>query len=259
LILPWLLACAAPPPTLDVSGDPMLATLPSDVTIVGRVDLAAMRSGPFSALAADLDARMAETAGAEADRLALGCGDDGCAVLGEGRIGSGLDAPTGLGRLAARRLDEERFVVGDRSAIRRIAANARDGIEGLDPDTLAGRIPAGDAWVLLRNPAVLAEQAAARLERAPDPLWADVAADVSSAWDQHADDLSGVQSVALSVDGGSGEVRLRAVCDSPNDARDLRWAFEAWRALHPTHPASSADVTLSGGLLELSIASEHLP
>jgi hypothetical protein len=250
MIWSLLVACAPPlAPSQDLSADEArLSTLPPDVTVVASVDAAALRDVP--AVRRERLDEILSAAGAtsdDVDRVVLGCGEDGCAALAEGRFAPevGLDVGTSLGRVAVRRLDGSRMAVGDRSALRRIAADATSGAEGLDPAALEGRIPAGDAWLLLRHPEVLSEQAAARLERAP--LWQDVAGDLREAWATHGARAEGISSVAVSLDAGERVIRARAVCDSDAVARRLHLEIEAWKALHA---GSEGEIVREGAVLE---------
>ena len=247
-----LIACAGVSPSLEVGDDAMLAALPADVTVVGGIDAAALVAPDADDLLAD-----AGLAREDGDAIRFGCGWDGCAALAEGRFGElrrpavslprsrerahGFDVPTGLGRVAVRRLDSTRLVAGDPAALRRVAL----GGSTFDLASLDGRVPDGDAWVLLRDPATLSEQAAWRL----DGRAADLAEQVRAAWAEHGDEAARVESVAVAWDDGT--VRVRAICVDAASCRGLATRFRAWRLLHPE---VDGRLVVDGAVLELTHA-----
>lgn len=201
LIVAALAGCApeALLPSLDLSGDAMVATFPPDTTLLAGADrpegAAWERVSAAFGLAQVVDAR----------RARVGCFDEGCVGLLEGdldvtRLGGvprarGVDLRAPWGALVVRTLAPGKVVAGDRAAVARVAAEQADRLDGLDPAAWSGVVPVGDVWVAARGRDAL-DMLAERLgERLPEE-----ADDVRSA------------ALAATVD---GLVRLRVVTDKP--------------------------------------------
>ncbi len=256
-----LLACATEhlAPDAAIGGDAMLAALPADVTLVASFDAEEARGGALeellAALGADVDV-LADALGGEVARGRVGCGGAGCVVLGEGaldvpadarvrvdahgaRIATlapargplrGFDGRTAVGEpVAARLLGDGKFVLGDRPAVRATYAARRGG--GFDPALLDGEVPAGVAWVAVRDPARFVDQAAARAERrdgdgaAVESWLADRAAQLPV-------ELDDIEVIAASVT-ADGIARLRVRCADADAARVLERALAAAAAGTP--------------------------
>lgn len=245
-----LVGCSQPTlaPSRTLLDDPMLAALPSGVTLIGGADMAALddswladsfkeRTGVSPTAAPQLVG--ADTASAE--RLVLGCGDHGCLALAEGELDGldwcaladrhaldkpvdelrcsapsepGLDARLPGGEpLAMRQLSPTKLVFGDRAAVRSAypLASSRNDTEGpaaFDPAVLEGLVPQGALWMVAHEPSRVALQAARRLEQNGSAQALDMALELRAAVDCCSDQLEDVVAVALAVDDQDG---LRAV------------------------------------------------
>lgn len=192
MLLP-LLACAAPDPAHGTV-DPTLRALPADVSVVARLEAAALRDAPGLDLLlasagldrAEIDRTIRElgpSAGVNTlDRVTLGCGPDGCVALVEGDLAgatpraahapglrlvptaNGMDGRTRAGEnVVVRKLSPRKAVAGDRAAARaawEVKRGERDGLRPADAE-----VPAGDAWIWVRDRDAAEADLTARAER----------------------------------------------------------------------------------------------
>lgn len=284
----FLLACAAPPPSadaVDVAGDPRLAALPAESTVIASVDLPDLAAGVGAATLlrdAGVDVEplraLAEAgvgvSGFRARDARLGCAESGCIVLLEGNFSA--DGVEGLaGAVAARMpvtegggelpgfdvampdgsawvlraLAEDKAVFGEREAVREVWEAQRSGAAGFDAASLAGRVPRGEAWMLMRDPARVEAAAARRAERASG---AEGAARVHAAFARLREQvpaLDRVDTLALTV-GATGEVHLRAWVPAEVDATDVELRARAATATAPA--LSGGTVTRVGPQVDVT-------
>lgn len=254
-MLALLVACAPDTlgPSRPVEADAMVRALPADAAVVLGVDLAAVRATPAWEAAVErwidaeaFDGAMAAWTGGDGPRrVRAACGADGCVALAEGDFAAlspallaeagadlgvrprrhGADVRAGGHDLVARRLGPTKGVVGDRAAVRRLAAAHADGAPGFDAAALAGIVPAGDVWVALADPTV-----------------ADGIDDVEVA----------AVALALDPDAPTGTLRARArMVDAAAAHRRAAALSAAWAPLAARY-ALDADIVAVGATVEMT-------
>jgi hypothetical protein len=281
-----LAGCSQPPlaPSRTMTADPMLAALPSGVTLVAGADLATLEPGWF----ADELALLTETAGLSANHLVLGCGEHGCLSLVEAELEQvdwcelaeergaqrpssnlrcsaasepGLDARLPGGEpIALRQLSPSKLVLGDRAAVRNAYPQARPHDDaGFEPVSLEGLVPEGDLWVAAHQPSLMALQAARRLEQNGSAEALALAVELRDAVECCSDRLEDVLALALAINVEDGvSAVLRVSCRDSLTARTVEHALDdrLQRAIDEGTPswlasASSVELVRSGTTVEL--------
>ena len=208
-----MLACAPPElaPSLDLRNDPMLKEVPASATVLGGGDLAALWASPTAELLrAEGILRPDALKGLpRVGASRLGCGDGGCVIVADGDFSSydmnnvSLVAPDLQVQMSERQLSL-RPVRGKAMAVEVIGHRARGGDleagSGFDPLSLGDEVPAGDTWLLVREPLRMRDQAAARL-RAEETEEGEEAAALLEQVPEGT--LASVRSAAWSLDSGA--------------------------------------------------------
>lgn len=172
-----ILACAPPEMagSLDLRQDPLLSEVPASSTVLAGGDLAALWASPAVAW-------MEQDGWIRRDRIPfdpmdfretrLGCGDGGCVLVSQGRVRRAERlSPWALQEnLAIESLGERIRLVpphGKPMEMEVTADLTRAGDleagRGFDPSSLGAEVPSGDAWILIRDPVRMRQQAVARV------------------------------------------------------------------------------------------------
>jgi hypothetical protein len=271
-----ILACQGPPKLaedMDVSGDPHLAELPADATVIMGGPLGELeRSFVGKRLSSLIPPEVAGLPLAQVEEARLGCGSGGCRLWMAGDFSDWSPKIPGV-ELLAIPTDPQRWL-GSRISGWRVQPPRGKAVElavqedvvrggdleaggGLAPATLV--VPRGDVWFVLRDPLLMRRQAADRL-RAEGTVEGAEAAERLDALSPLA--LGSVRQMAWSIQ--LEDPRIVGRLETVNPAAALLWEkgtrlqlrAMAKRASNPDlrRMAATAVVRRAGAVVEVEVA-----